>query len=175
MVDTAAGIVHTVEIADFHLVEAAASGLHAEGAEKRLCRLQRLDGKDFSAAAPAAQRDLVLVGGQPPLQGRRPIEHPVGHRVRAFLSLLLSTGAAHVCSANHPPNAAKTLGGVCARSIAAPRADVESLWKCCSSAASSGSALGWTAGRLPCIVEAKNLVAAEKNQESNLKIIGRRP
>ena len=93
MIDAAAGIAEAVEVADFHLVEAAASGLHAERAEERLLGFQRLDGNDFGAAPPAAQRDLVLVGGPPALQGRRPIEHGAGLPVPTTLSLPLSTGA----------------------------------------------------------------------------------
>ena len=75
MIDAAAGIAEAIEVADFHLVEAAAPRLHTERAEKWLIGFQRLDGDDFGAAAPAAQRDLVLVGGPPALQRRRAIEH----------------------------------------------------------------------------------------------------
>ncbi len=78
MIDTAAGIAEAVEVADFHLIEAAAPRLHAERAEKRLLGFQRLDGDDLGAAPPAAQRDLVLVGGPPALQRRRSIEHGAG-------------------------------------------------------------------------------------------------
>ena len=65
MIDAAAGIVEAIEVADFHLVEAAAPRLHTERAEKWLMGFQRLDGDDFRAAPPAAQRDLILVGGPP--------------------------------------------------------------------------------------------------------------
>ena len=65
MIDAAAGIVEAIEIADFHLVEAAAPRLHTERAEKWVIGFQRLDGDDFGPAPPTAQRDLVLVGGPP--------------------------------------------------------------------------------------------------------------
>ena len=65
MINAAAGIVEAIEVADFHLVEAAAPRLHTECPEKRLLGFERLDGDDFRAAPPAPQRDLVLVGGPP--------------------------------------------------------------------------------------------------------------
>jgi len=78
MIDAIAGIGKALEAADLHLVEAAAAGLGAERAENRMVRFERLDGDDFSGAPPAAQRDLVLVGGPPALRRRRPIEHGAG-------------------------------------------------------------------------------------------------
>src|SRR5204863_319589 len=66
-----------IEAADLHLVEAAASGLRPEGSEKRMFRLERLDGDDLGRAPPATQCELVLVAGPPALQ-RRPVEHGAG-------------------------------------------------------------------------------------------------
>ena len=65
MIDAAAGIAEAIEVADFNLVEGAAPRLHTERAEKWLIGFQRLNGGDLGAATPAAQRDLVLVGGPP--------------------------------------------------------------------------------------------------------------
>ncbi len=83
MIDAATGIGDAVEVTDLNLVEAAAPRLRAESAEERLIGFQRLDGNDLSAAPPTAQRDLVLVGGPPALQGRRSIEHSAGLSGRA--------------------------------------------------------------------------------------------
>ena len=57
MIDAAAGIGEAVEAADLHLVEAAAAGLRAEGAEQRMLRLQRLDGDDLGA--PRQRRSAI--------------------------------------------------------------------------------------------------------------------
>ncbi len=78
MIDTAAGVAEAVEVADFNLVEAAAPRLHAERAKKWVLRLLCLDGNDLGAAPPTAQRNFVIVGGPPPLQGRRSIQHGAG-------------------------------------------------------------------------------------------------
>jgi len=53
MIDTAAGIAEAIKVADLHLIEGAASRLHAEGAEKRLLGFKRLDADDFGPATPA--------------------------------------------------------------------------------------------------------------------------
>ena len=74
VIDAAAGIGEGIEAAHLDLVEAAAAGLGTEAAEQRMARLQRLDGDDLGRAAPAPQRDLVLVAGAP-AQERRPREH----------------------------------------------------------------------------------------------------
>src|SRR3974390_3039777 len=74
MVDAAARIGKPVETANLHLIRARA-GLHAECAEERVSLLQLLYGDDLRRAAPAAQRDLILVGRPPALHGRRPVEH----------------------------------------------------------------------------------------------------
>ncbi|MGO9326539.1 MAG: hypothetical protein ACLQJ0_00235 [Steroidobacteraceae bacterium] len=67
MIDTAAGIAEAIKVADLHLIEGAASRLHAEGAKKPLLGFKRLDGDDFGPTTPAAQGDLVLVCGPPAL------------------------------------------------------------------------------------------------------------
>ena len=77
MVEAATGIGEALEAADFHLVDATATGAHAERAENRLLRLDWLDSEDLGSAAPAAQRDFVFVGGPPTLQ-RRAVEHGAG-------------------------------------------------------------------------------------------------
>jgi hypothetical protein len=71
MVEAATGIGEAVEAADFHLVDATATGAYAERAENQLLRLDWLDSEDLGSAAPAAQRDFVFVGGPPTLQRGR--------------------------------------------------------------------------------------------------------
>ena len=78
MIDAAAGIREAIEIPDFHVIEAAAAGAHPERAENRLVRFQRLDADDFGSTAPAAERNLVLIGCSPALQGRRPVKDDCG-------------------------------------------------------------------------------------------------
>ena len=65
VVDATAGINWSVEAADFDLIGAAARGPRPEQTEKALVAIQRHNVEDFGAAAPAAQVDLVLVGGLP--------------------------------------------------------------------------------------------------------------
>lgn len=79
VVNTAAGIAETLQIADFDVVEAGATPrLHAERAEKRVPGFQHLDGDDLGAAPPAAQRNFIVVSGPPPLRQRRSIQHGAG-------------------------------------------------------------------------------------------------
>jgi hypothetical protein len=77
VIDTAARIGKTLEVADLHLVGPTGFRAALEGSENRMVHLNRLDGNDLGGAAPAAQRDLLVVGGFPPLQSG-PIEHRAG-------------------------------------------------------------------------------------------------
>jgi hypothetical protein len=81
MVKAATGIGKALKAADFHLVDATATGAHTERPENRLLRLDRLDGEDLSAGAPAAQLDFVFVSGPPTLK-RRAGEHGTGLAAR---------------------------------------------------------------------------------------------
>jgi hypothetical protein len=76
-VEAATGIGEAFEAADFHLIDATAYRVHAERAENRLLKFDRLDSGDPGAAAPAAQRDFVFVGGPLSLQ-RWAVEHGTG-------------------------------------------------------------------------------------------------
>jgi hypothetical protein len=62
MVEAATGISEAVEAADFHLVDATATGAHAERAENRLLRLDWFDSEGLGSAAPAAQRNGLKIG-----------------------------------------------------------------------------------------------------------------
>ena len=129
MIDTAAGVAEAIEVADFHLVEAAAPRLHAEHAEKGLLGFQCLDGDDLGAAPPATQRDLVLIGGPPALQGRRTIEHGAGHPVPATFSCRSRRERLLLALRISMPKHKGTLGGDCTPSIGMP-----SAWSALSSA-----------------------------------------
>jgi hypothetical protein len=74
MVDAAAGVPRRGEIADLHLIDAAALGLHTKRTKDGVCRLQRFDRDDLGAATPTPELDLVLVARIPPLRRRRPLK-----------------------------------------------------------------------------------------------------
>jgi hypothetical protein len=87
MVDAAARVDVLIDAADLHLVGAAGIRADAERAEHRL-GLDRLDAQELRASAPAAQLDLLRIGGAPSLRRRRPVEHGAGvlALTRAFFS-----------------------------------------------------------------------------------------
>jgi hypothetical protein len=75
VIDAATGIGEAVEAADLDCVETAAPGLRAKRTEEGLRRFQLLDRDNLGRATPAAQRDLVVVGGPPAEHRRRPVQH----------------------------------------------------------------------------------------------------
>jgi len=74
VVGAAAAVRDSLEVANLHFIGAAALRAHAKEAEDRVLGLQRLDGDNLGATAPAPQLELLLVAGVPPLSRGRALE-----------------------------------------------------------------------------------------------------
>ena len=78
MIDAAAGVHRSIEVADLDLIGRSALRTHTKRAEDRMLGLQCLDRSDLRASAPAPKLDLVLVAGIPALRRRRSFEDRPG-------------------------------------------------------------------------------------------------
>ena len=121
MIDAAAGIGEILEAADLALRRIPPVPERIRNVPKIGCSGSSASMRDdLGAAAPAAQRDLVLVGGQPAERRRRPIEDSAGAPARAPSVRDFGLGRSLATMAGESRSMCELYGPSSARSIKRP-------------------------------------------------------